>query len=203
MNTQSYPTRVKSTSLFTVRGLAESDVPRYLSLLPDKLRSAHPKRQRSWVLGRLALSAALQDLDVKIDVMSEPTNGPQRFLRHPDYRFTISHTDDIGACWAAKSTAALHGFGLDIERTDRPFSKDLRQRFRTADDETSLSDGAIWSAKEAVFKCLPTAQQTGLNFSTILIQSPTNFALPSENLSGSLELIEGPVQSLMALAWLS
>lgn len=121
-------------------------------LLPNELAVyrtlTHPRRKRSWLLGRAALRRLLCRL------CENPDTG---LIAWPNPRISISHTDGLGV---AVALAAGNGVGVDFE-VKRPSEK-VAKLYLTPDERSWLlaqSPNAradhrrhLWAVKEAVYK---------------------------------------------------
>lgn len=141
--------------------------------LPAALSNAVPKRRASFAAGRWCAREALRVLapggayEIPIGRQREP-------LFPPEFVGTISHTDEIAAA-AVASASRARGLGLDIEHwMDAETATSVRAQVLVHGESDRLQAQTGWSservttvvfsAKEALFKCLFPTVQTYFDF---------------------------------------
>lgn len=88
----------------------------------------------------------------------------------PSVLVSISHTDEIGAAIIAKDEL-MKSIGLDIEKSSRMISNEMKKFFSTNFDiTTNLSNLDIWCIKEAAYKAIYPLKKT-INDGTSLLLS--------------------------------
>ncbi|HVK59930.1 MAG TPA: hypothetical protein VM432_00210 [Bdellovibrionales bacterium] len=137
--------------------------------LPDELKSANPKRQTEWRLGRLALQKAFAQLRIDVSPEEMIFDGHQALLLVPGFRFSISHTDDAALVWLADEDECK-GVGVDLEPRDRAISDAVYKKLLHTLDRSTLSPIQLWSAKEACFKSVSLENQAELVIAKIFVE---------------------------------
>jgi 4'-phosphopantetheinyl transferase EntD len=137
------------------------------------IATASATRRREFHAGRTAARAALRDLGVPYAILPK---GADRLPRWPDgYLGSIAHCP--GCCVAAAARCAhLAGVGLDAEVRCRVRPR-LHAAICTASERSWMDtvDGGeetatlLFSAKEAVYKCLHPATGVRLDFADVNI----------------------------------
>jgi len=124
------------------------------------------KREREY----LAVRALLREVFDKDLYVGHHSNG-QPFLRNQTDRITISHTRRF----AVVLTHPHRDVGVDIESLDRDFSAvehralSDREIASLSQKERSLHLAILWSAKEALYKCV---LQEGVDFAAHIEVEP-------------------------------
>jgi 4'-phosphopantetheinyl transferase EntD len=139
------------------------------------IQHAVARRQQEFIAGRICARQALKHLGI--------TTGPLRKLPDgsiawPDgFTGTVSHSETwCGAAVARRSDAA--GIGLDIENTAR-VGQNLWRRILTQEERVWLENqpaaeapqwaALIFSAKEALYKCIASLLQSRIGFMDAVI----------------------------------
>ena len=129
--------------------------------LPDELRTAVESRRREFLAGRHCAAHAL----ARLDPVLAATPVSRGAARQPEWPAavtgSITHTGMFASAAVAR-TADVRSLGLDTERLERfgPLSRASRLVLRPEEADlggAALSDRRlplVFSAKEAVFKCL-------------------------------------------------
>ena len=152
--------------------------PETCSRLPPAVRRAVPKRQREFLAGRHCAKEALAALGAGATVvgMAEDRTPiwPSQVVG------SITHAGDFAAA-AVAWRADLAGLGIDSEQVVAPASAPAIAAVCMVDEARlfSAADGRrfhefltfVFSAKEAVFKCLFPLTQKFLEFSDVRITS--------------------------------
>lgn len=120
-----------------------------LDILNPELKSAHPKRQASF----LAARKALQKL-VPYTKLEELHLNEFHFLQaYPEKIFSLAHTQDHAmAVMVDKSN--YRSVGADMEFADRALQAGSDRHFLNSLDDQSLTKLELWCAKEACFKAI-------------------------------------------------
>lgn len=166
--------------------------------LPERIRAANPKRIREWIGARLALQEAFRHFGVSADPMITPMEGHHALRGLPEWRFTLSHDGSASVAWLAKASETV-GMGIDIEEATRSVTPAVRNRIISPKDVT-LESVELWSLKEAIFKSLPEAEQSGLPFRYIGVLPQGGFSVENSSCRGSwLQKRSG--SSIVSYAW--
>jgi enterobactin synthetase component D len=148
------------------------------SRLPQALRYATQKRQREFLAGRWCAEAALQCLGAG---STHVAMAEDRTPIWPDGVVgSITHTDDFAAA-AVAWASDIAGLGIDSEQIIGPAAArdiadicivDEATLFKPADGRSFCEFCTfVFSAKEAVFKCLFPLTRKFLEFSDVRITS--------------------------------
>ena len=147
------------------------------------VRKAVPSRRNEFGAGRMCARSALESLGIRECLLARNADGstawPQGIVG------AISHSDLwCGAAVARKSDCL--GVGFDIETADR-VTRSIARRVLTdsemdwvgryAEDESREWFTLIFSAKESIYKCLPSLGRKGIRFRDAeIIPHPDNFS---------------------------
>lgn len=149
-------------ALFTEHGIT----------LPDEIKRSVPKRQAEFLAGRFSALQAIHEIDQSI------TNIPIGLNRSPSLPdhivATITHTDGIALCMAAKKSDVSY-LGADIEKiivekTAFEIEKSIitpqeKQILNNLDIDFPIALSLVFSAKESLFKALHPFVQRYFDFS--------------------------------------
>ena len=130
--------------------------------LPETLRDAVPKRQQEFLAGRYCVARAMEQLD--------PVHGPalvgRRSAGNPQWPAgvtgSLTHTGRFASA-AVAWISDVRSIGIDTERLERFDAPSGTQRLVMRPEEALLGGPAldprlrlplVFSAKEAIFKCL-------------------------------------------------
>lgn len=188
------------STLIRHESLTDEALAKGISRLTEKLRNAHHKRVREWISARLALQEAFRHFGVAIDPMSIPMKGHHALEGLPDWRFTISHDDTCSTVWLAKASGAAN-MGVDVEEATREVKDSVRERIESPKD-APLSSVELWSLKEAIFKSLPEAEQSGLPFRCIGVLPGGRFSIEGTACEGQW-IQKRAETSIVSYAWRS
>ncbi|MFI9724079.1 4'-phosphopantetheinyl transferase superfamily protein [Streptomyces sp. NPDC052396] len=129
----------------------------------ERLAGLPPRMRGQWLISRHALRVLLGLLGLDRDTTAHT---------FPHRRLSLSHIDGAAvAAGAVTGTAALHGFGVDLEaeralRVDTSrFFLDPRERSWLAslpEDDRAVHRLRLWTVKEALFKADPDNHRTVL-----------------------------------------
>ena len=153
--------------------------------LPATIRRAVPKRRAEFIAGRLCASAALHAAGAPVE--HEITISALGAPRWPDgFVGSITHSAGLAAA-AAASSRQLRALGIDVERiVPADAIESLAPAVARADEIQRVSDdGAdaataftiVFSAKEALFKCLAPLVGRYFDFLDVEVGSVANGAL--------------------------
>ncbi|HEX3883793.1 MAG TPA: 4'-phosphopantetheinyl transferase superfamily protein [Stellaceae bacterium] len=163
-------------SFVCYRGVAvtEDDFAGAGTEIPPALAAAIPRRRAEFVAGRLCARAALNALGAVSTEIPRAADGSPEWPA--GFVGSISHTSGL-AFAAACRAADAQSLGLDVERLVAPdLARQLativatpaeRARFDLAGAEFSI----IFSAKEAVYKCLYPLVREFLEFTDVEIEA--------------------------------
>jgi 4'-phosphopantetheinyl transferase EntD len=143
----------------------------------DSVKDAVPKRVREFAAGRAFARRALLSLDVPPSPLpAKPDRSPRW---PPGFAGSITHVSDYCAVAVAGMVDAL-AIGIDVEDWERfdptlvaqVFSPDeMRMHFPgTAPQELRRCGALIFSAKEALYKCLSAVAAVRLSFRNCTIE---------------------------------
>ena len=148
-----------------------SDTPISLSL-PEQMAVAHaaPHRRQEFALGRACAHKVLKQLGCHNPVLVQGHDGIP--LWPSDIVGSITHTNTWCAVAAARSTT-IQGIGIDVETIER-VSRRIAAKVMTPEEmllikQTTAEDAQtmlclVFSAKEAVYKCLYPVWHKKLRF---------------------------------------
>jgi 4'-phosphopantetheinyl transferase EntD len=166
-------------------------------------RGLSPFRRLTWVGGRLALRAALRDLETggaaapPGPILPTARGAP---ALGPGFVGSVSHKGTVAVALAARATSAGAGatLGVDVE-IDRPPRADIARRVLTADERRraeALDPDArarellvFFSAKEAIYKALDPWVGRHVSFQEVAISRDAGGRLGA---ALSLARVEGP-----------
>ncbi len=156
----------------------ELTFPLFPGSLPAEIRNAVPKRQREFLAGRYCAAVALKGLG---STTAEVAISPDRAPVWPEGTVgSITHSGNFAAAAAARNTGVI-GLGIDSERIVSHSAAEDVAKLCMVDEMRLFAGGCgrsfcefctvIFSAKEAVFKCLFPITRKFLEFSHIMITS--------------------------------
>ncbi len=152
---------------------------------------AHVNRHRQWASGRVALSLALKDLGLEINLLQAKFLDHQSILELPKWKFSLSHTDSFAAAWLLPKSPHA-GMGLDIEDNDRVVPYGVSERMKNAGDSAALSPLELWCIKEAAYKTLLPELQESLWLKSIVVKERTFTIDGWEQFKGEWQKVEHP-----------
>ena len=141
------------------------------------VKDAVPKRVREFAAGRAFARRALLSLDVPLGPLpAKPDRSPRW---PPGFAGSITHSSDYCAAAVARMTDAL-AIGIDVEDWDR-FDPSLAAQIFSPDEmrmhvpgtaprEMRCLGALIFSAKEALYKCLSAVATVRLSFRDCTIE---------------------------------
>lgn len=161
----------------------QSPDPSCLTYLPDRLKSAVPKRQAEFLAGRACAARAMARLGSCQTVV---TIGADRAPVWPEGRVgSITHSDGFAAAIVSASTTC-RGLGIDVERimpdNDAcPLMRQVGTEAEWALLTTRLTLGQafalLFSAKEALYKAIYPIVQRFVGFTEVVCVSLDTDAL--------------------------
>ena len=170
------------------------------NILPPKIATAHPSRQRDWLTSRQALKNLFEMQGENISVEQLAHGLQQSLTAFPEFKYSLSHSEAGALVWLVPKNAKLN-VGVDLESENREIQEGLDQRIRTEQDDKKLKTLELWSLKEAIYKSLLPSQQMGLAFSEIYVLE-NEFFIPLLSVKGSLQqTIENG--NILSFAWFS
>jgi 4'-phosphopantetheinyl transferase EntD len=152
----------------SIDALADTDIG-----IPASLSVAVPSRRAEFVAGRLCARDALAGLGAPSTTVPRGSDGAPEWPA--GFVGSISHTADFAFAAVARS-AQVRALGLDVERIAR-FQTTKITRLVTTPAERALFDfstdmlAIVFSAKEAVYKCLYPLLRRVLGFDAIELDS--------------------------------
>lgn len=153
--------------LVGVRCLGEPPQPVVARLREKELKHAaslSPTRQREWIAGRLCLRTGLELCSADGDLLHLPSGAP---LTPGGFAGSISHKQSLAIALVVPNQASC---GADIETIEER-DEALVRRIMTPEERrrsTSATAATLhFSAKEAIYKLLPTEIQLDIDFEDI------------------------------------
>lgn len=125
----------------------------------------HEFRKREFIVSRwLArqLAENIHDNPNEIVIQKESTGRPVGKDKQRSYYLSISHTGD----YVGVAMSRDRKVGLDIERTQRKISPNLRHRILHEDEQETLKSSStvrIWTLKESVLKLIGLGLRQSMN----------------------------------------
>jgi 4'-phosphopantetheinyl transferase EntD len=176
------------------------DAPRHIhdGELPY-VKKAVEKRRREFSAGRFCAREALRQLGCDAGPIAQDAAGAP--LWPGDIVGAITHSSTYAAA-AVAGTAHLRGIGIDLETVSR-VSAVIAGKILTASEKARLQDepdaqerqrllALIFSAKEAVYKCLHPIAQRRIGFEDASIEcDPSRFAIRIQLSAGLQALFHG------------
>jgi len=167
------------------------------------VKKAVEKRRREFSAGRCCAREALRQLGCNAGPIAQDHNGAP--LWPEDIVGAITHSSTYAAAAAAR-TSHLRGIGIDIETVSR-VSAAIAGKILTEPEKARLKHEAdpharqrllalIFSAKEAVYKCLHPIAQTRIGFEDACIACDPSQSVIRIQLSARVRPVFQGLQSL-------
>jgi 4'-phosphopantetheinyl transferase EntD len=188
-------TELEGGTVVVVRAMLIRDLP-CVGVDGGELDRATPARRRAFASGRACAREALAALGVGSVALPPDANGVPRWPS--GFTGSISHNDAV-CCATAARTADVVALGVDVERIV-PFESALVRRVCRTDERARIArmpdlDGLwpniVFSAKEAVYKCLSPRFGCFLEFEDVAL----DFTIQSGSESGGfrvMNIVPGP-----------
>ncbi len=144
----------------------------YQYLLPEILNSAGAVRKAEYIAGRLCAQNALKDLGYNVQPFELPTNLDRTPKWPPGIIGSLSHGTGFAMAAVAIEGKKWRGLGVDSEPIFLDeVTQEIKSRIGTAREFSKLKyldentcTTLLFSAKEAVYKCLFPILKTFLEF---------------------------------------
>jgi len=167
------------------------------------IEKAVDKRRREFSVGRCCAREALRQLGCDAGPIAQTAGGAPRWPK--DIVGAITHSS-IYAAAAAARTAHLRGIGIDLETVSR-VSAMIAAKILTDPEKARLQNetepqkrqrqlALIFSAKEAVYKCLHPIAQTRIGFEDACIECDPSRSAINIQLSARMRPVFHGLQSL-------